>query len=90
MCSNISLFEDFLKLELPGPPENPPHSQELLQTLLVPKSSSFVHLLSFPLDKSFFLIAILINMASERLIRLFSASRVYPANYSPEANNSSV
>ena len=73
----------FLKLELPGPPENPPHSQELMHTLLVLKSSSFVHLPSFPIDSSFFLVTILINKTSERLkkphlVRLFSASQIYP------------
>ena len=42
--SKISLCEDFLKFELPGPPENPPHSQDLLQTIkLVLKSSSFTN-----------------------------------------------
>ena len=66
ICSKLSLCEDFFKLEFPGPPENPPHSQKLLQTLLVLKSSQFVHLLSFLPDNSFFLVAILINKTYER------------------------
>ena len=55
--SKISLCEDSLKFELPGPPENLLHSQDLLQTIkLVLKSSSFTkhlfRLFTFPFSWS--------------------------------------
>ena len=58
MCSETSLFEDFLKDRVTRSTRKP---SSLKRTDAHTFSSSFVHLPSFPLDNSLFLVAILIT-----------------------------